>query len=117
VILTGERPHEEIPSYLAGFDVAIIPYRVSPAMAAASPVKLREYLAAGLPVVSVDVPEVREFGPTVRVASGPVEFLEHIEAAVVEKRARRRKVPKTASWDERADEMAARMDEALLARR
>jgi glycosyltransferase involved in cell wall biosynthesis len=116
VTLTGERPYEEIPSLLAGFDVAIIPYRVSPAMAAASPVKLREYLAAGLPVVSVDVPEVREFVPPVRVASGPEEFLAQVEAALAGDRPRRRS-PRAASWGERADEMIARMSEALHARR
>jgi glycosyltransferase involved in cell wall biosynthesis len=117
VILTGERPHEEIPSLLAGFDVAIIPYRVSPAMAAASPVKLREYLAAGLPVVSVDVPEVREFAPPVRVASGPEEFLAQIEAALTDERPRHRRSPRATSWEERAEEMIARMSEALHARR
>ena len=117
ITFTGQRPHEEIPAILAAFDVALIPYRVTPATTAASPVKLREYLAAGLPVVSVDVPEVRQFGAAVRVARGPDEFLEQIEAAISVKGSRRHRLPRTESWDERADEMIARLDEALLARR
>ncbi len=116
VTLIGERPHEEIPAFLAGFDVAIIPYRVTPAMAAASPVKLREYLEAGLPVISVDVPEVHSFAPRVQVASGIEGFLREIEGALARRRPRRR-IPKGESWDERASEMIARMDQALLAAR
>lgn len=115
VTLTGERPHEEIAAYLAAFDVAIIPYRVTPATTAASPVKLREYLAADLPVVSVDVPEVQPFVPPVRVASEPAAFLGQIEAALAEGRSRRESV-RAESWDDRADQIAAILQEALRSR-
>jgi glycosyltransferase involved in cell wall biosynthesis len=115
VTFTGERPHDEIPAYLGAFDVAIIPYRVTPATTAASPLKLREYLAAGLPVVSVDVPEVRPFVPPVRVAAGAGAFLEQIEAALAGGRPRR--VSRAGSWDDRAEEMLKLLSEALPARR
>jgi glycosyltransferase involved in cell wall biosynthesis len=113
VMFTGERPHEEIPSYLSAFDVAIIPYRVTPATTAASPVKLREYLAHDLPVVSVDVPEVRPFVPPVRVASDPPAFVDAIERALTEAR---RPGQRTATWDERAREMVERVEEFLGSR-
>ncbi|MEX2457749.1 MAG: glycosyltransferase [Actinomycetota bacterium] len=116
VLLTGERPHEDVPSFLAGFDVAIIPYRVTPATTAASPVKLREYLGAGLPVVSVDVPEVRGFVPPVRLATGPQGFMEQIED-VLAKRGSPRQTRRAESWDERAGEMLRRLFEALHASR
>ncbi|MCA1727568.1 MAG: glycosyltransferase [Actinobacteria bacterium] len=116
VLFTGERPHEEIPGYLSAFDVAIIPYRVTPATTAASPLKLREYLAADLPVVSVDVPEVRPFVPPVRLASDPDTFVEAIERALAEKRAPSRARARTELWGDRADEMVARIDEFLESR-
>jgi glycosyltransferase involved in cell wall biosynthesis len=103
VILLGERPHDEIPALLSAFDAAIIPYRVEPAIQAASPIKLREYLAQGLPVVSVDLPEVREFVPPVRVASDRDGFLRALDDAVTEGK----RVPPdfNRSWERCADEM------------
>ncbi len=111
VLLTGERPHEEIPALLRAFDAGIIPYRVTPATTAASPVKLREYLAHGLPVVSVDVPEVRPFAPPVRLATGADAFAEALAEALAEgRRPPGRGAP---TWDERVDEMAAHVARAL----
>ena len=114
VVLVGERPHDEIPGYLAAFDAAIIPYRVTPATEAASPVKLREYLAQGLPVVSVDVPEVRPFVPPVELAAGVDGFVAALDRAI----ARGRDRPAgdaTSAWGSRVDEMIARASEALAA--
>jgi glycosyltransferase involved in cell wall biosynthesis len=116
LLLTGERPHEEIPGFLAAFDAAIIPYRVTPATEAASPVKLREYLAQGLPVVSVDVPEVRPFSPPVELAAGVDGFVEALERAI----ARGRGTPAREAapgWASRVDEMIAKASEALAASR
>ncbi len=54
------KEHDELPGYCAAFDVAIIPYDMSnPRMESVSPVKSREILAAGVPVVAADVPELR----------------------------------------------------------
>lgn len=114
VILTGERPYEEIPTLLSSLDAAVVPYRVAPAIEAASPVKLREYLAFGLPVVSVDIPEVRPFVPPVEVASGPNEFLDALERAVVRGRRPPDYVPPT--WDDTAQEIAGLIERALAER-
>jgi glycosyltransferase involved in cell wall biosynthesis len=120
VVFTGERPHESIPAYLSAFDVAIIPYRVTPATTAASPVKLREYLAADLPVVSVDVPEVRPFVPPVRVASDAAGFIEAIDACLAERPAPggdpARTRTRAETWDDRAREMAGRITQLLQTR-
>ena len=58
VHLMGRKPHEDLPAYCKGFDVGLIPYRQIERMAFVNPIKLREYLSAGLPVVSTPVPEV-----------------------------------------------------------
>ena len=59
VHLLGQKPHDELPAYCKGFDVGMIPYRIDERMTFVNPLKLREYLSAGLPVVSTPVPEVR----------------------------------------------------------
>lgn len=57
----GRRPYEALPDYLAHFSVAIIPFQVNQITRSTSPVKLFEYFAAGLPVVTTDMPECRKY--------------------------------------------------------
>ena len=89
VHLLGQRPHEQLPAYCKGFDVAMIPYRIDERMAFVNPLKLREYLSAGLPVVATPVPEVRRFPHLAHVAADPHEFVSAIERALAESRATR----------------------------
>ena len=58
VHLLGRKPYAELPAYCKGFDVALNPFRHKRAYAQFHPLKVREYLAAGLPVVSTPAPEV-----------------------------------------------------------
>ena len=62
------------------FDVAILPFVVNELTLAANPLKLREYLAAGLPVVATPLPEVVKLNGLVRTARTQEEFLDQIEA-------------------------------------
>ena len=88
--LLGARPYEQLPSYCKGFDVGLIPYKTTDLrMLTVNPLKLREYLAAGLPVVSIEMPEVRHLIATdqlepsdVSIASGSAAFIHCIEAAL-----------------------------------
>ena len=59
VVLTGEVPYDRLPYYLHAFDLAMLPFKVMPLTLATNPVKVYEYLGAGKPVVSVDLPEMR----------------------------------------------------------
>jgi glycosyltransferase involved in cell wall biosynthesis len=61
VKLLGRKPYESLPSYLKGFDVGIIPFVLNELTRNVNPIKLREYLSAGLPVVSSDIPEVARY--------------------------------------------------------
>ncbi|MBI2683443.1 MAG: glycosyltransferase [Acidobacteriales bacterium] len=74
----GHRPYDHLPEYLRGFDVAILPFVMNELTIAANPLKLREYLAAGLPVVSAPLPEVLRFGPLVRTGATAAEYEKHI---------------------------------------
>jgi glycosyltransferase involved in cell wall biosynthesis len=61
VKLLGRKPYESLPSYLKGFDVGIIPFKLNELTRNVNPIKLREYLSAGLPVVSTDMFEVARY--------------------------------------------------------
>lgn len=64
VKLLGRKPYESLPAYLKAFDVGIIPFKLNELTRNVNPIKLREYLSAGLPVVSTDMFEVARFAAT-----------------------------------------------------
>src|SRR5579884_1708555 len=57
VHLLGRKPHDQLPAYCKGFDVAVIPYRLGERSPYVNPIKLREYPSAGRPGVSTPFPE------------------------------------------------------------
>jgi glycosyltransferase involved in cell wall biosynthesis len=106
VHILGRKPYESLPAYCKGFDVALNPFRVNELTLNANPLKVREYLAAGLPVVSTPIPEVEVLG-LCRIADGPEETVREIEAALRDpgpSRARSEAV-RSESWEARLDEI------------
>ena len=82
VYLLGRRDYKSLPGYCKAFDVAILPFVVNELTLAANPLKLREYLAAGLPVVATPLPEVCKLASLVSTAHTPEDFLREIEASL-----------------------------------
>ena len=78
----GKRPYESLPAYGKQFDVAIIPYRQTQFNYHANPLKLREYLAMGKPVVSVSTPEIDKYSDVVAIAHSREEFLAKLDAVL-----------------------------------
>jgi glycosyltransferase involved in cell wall biosynthesis len=78
----GIRPLAELPSYLKSFSCGINPFKKIPLSEKVNPLKVYEYLAAGLPVVSVDMPEVRTLGDIVLRTSTDDEFISGVKKAV-----------------------------------
>ncbi len=113
VVITGEVPHDEVMAMLPALDAAFIAYRVTPATSSASPIKVHEYLAYGLPVVSVDIPEVRSLAPQVEIASEPEAFVAALDRAVAQ--GRRTGVGSRITWHQRVQEMIGHVDDALAA--
>lgn len=74
VHLVGRLPYATLPACCAAFDVALIPFIRSPMTENVNPIKLREYLAAGVPVVSTALPEVRAYAPDVHCVDDPADF-------------------------------------------
>lgn len=85
--LAGPKSHEELPDYISGFDVGIVPYLFNSYTATVVPTKINEYLAMGKPVVSSDLPEVRTFndkhGVLFTSPNRPAEFVASIERALL----------------------------------
>jgi glycosyltransferase involved in cell wall biosynthesis len=116
VHLLGRRPYASLPAYCRGFDVALNVFPINDVTLAANPLKVREYLAAGLPVVSTRIPEVEVLGARVRIARDHASFLEEVEQALRDpgcKRERSASVERE-GWDARFDELASALAEAGL---
>ena len=124
VRLLGARPHTEVPAYIKGFDVGLVPYRVSEYTASVYPVKLNEYLAMGVAVVATDLPEIRRFnadhGGILSVASDAAGFEHGIRSALrppnAEEIGRRLGAARQNSWNSRIEGMCALIAAALSAR-
>lgn len=82
IVMTGEVPYKQLPFYLHAFDVCLLPFKVIPLTLATNPVKVYEYLAAGKSVVSVDLPEMEQFGSLVATASSSAQFVASVKAAL-----------------------------------
>lgn len=120
VHLLGQKPHHELPAYCKGFDVGIIPYRIDERMQFVNPLKLREYLSAGLPVVSTPVPEVRRYPALARIAATPDGFIAAVEQALregtPERRAARSAAMATETWAARVATVEQTIDQLVKKR-
>lgn len=121
VLHAGRRPYAELPGWCRGFAVGILPFVVNELTRNANPLKLREYLAAGLPVVSTDIPESRALAaqcPAGLVVAGGDEFV-HVTRAIAASPEAGPQAPRSGtvaheSWDHQVDHIA-RAIEAVLA--
>jgi len=117
VVLAGPQPYETLGAWAKAFDVAIIPYRMNQQVKNANPLKLREYLATGRPVVTVSNPEIDRFAAWVNIVEGREAFLAAIERALApepESAARERVAAvETMTWDHRVADVLSEVAKAL----
>jgi glycosyltransferase involved in cell wall biosynthesis len=112
VHLLGRRPYERLPGYCKAFDVALLPFVKNELTVSANPLKLREYLAAGLPVVATDIPEARALaGRGVLLADGPQSFVAQVGEALRVRGPSRDRSQEMAreSWDDKVAEIEERL--------
>ncbi len=100
----GRRPYETLPAYGKAFTAAIIPYHLTAQVVNSNPIKLREYLAMGKPIVSVSTPEIDKFAEHVAIARSHEEFLAKLDRAVADgltpdQVARQTALAATMTWD------------------
>ncbi|GAA2235978.1 glycosyltransferase family 1 protein [Kitasatospora cystarginea] len=108
----GFRPHAEIPAYGRGFDVALMPWLDNDWVRHCNPIKLKEYLALGLRVVTTDFPEVRRYADQLTIARTAGEFSDAVGALLAAAGSedegavhRRRASVEQDSWERRAAEL------------
>ena len=107
VWMLGQKPYEQITHYGKCFDVAIMPWRQNRWIEACNPIKLKEYLALGKPVVSSPFPELQKYRDVVYQADTPQQFADCIKKAHSENNpelvAKRKQKVVQASWDSKAE--------------
>ena len=107
VWMLGQKPYEQIPHYGKCFDVAIMPWRQNRWIQACNPIKLKEYLALGKPVVSTPFPELQKYSEVVYQAETDEAFARSIQKALeidsIQKIADRKKRVRHSSWDSKAE--------------
>jgi UDP-galactopyranose mutase len=99
----GGKSYQELPAYIAGWDVALLPFARNESTRFISPTKTPEYLAAGKPVVSTSIRDVvRPYGEEglVAIADTVEDFVAAVEAAMNQK-------PDESGWLDRVDAFLA----------
>jgi glycosyltransferase involved in cell wall biosynthesis len=111
--LLGPRSHAELPGVLRAADAAIIPYARNELTDSIFPMKVYEYLAAGLPVVSTPLPALAGLG-ALQTAADAGGFASALERALAEDspdaRAERSRAAASHSWEHRLAEIAEAID-------
>ncbi|MEA2586276.1 MAG: UDP-galactopyranose mutase [Thermomicrobiales bacterium] len=121
IFYPGKRDYADLPSCLACFDAAILPFARNDATRFISPTKTLEYLAAGKPVVSTPIRDVIDlYGSAVEFGETPGEFVDAIERLWSEpaglrqlRRDATRRLVAEHSWDEIVAGVRAHIDAAL----
>jgi UDP-galactopyranose mutase len=118
---TGQRSYEELPAYLAGWDICLLPFALNDATRFISPTKTLEYMAAERPIVSTPIEDVvSSYGQIVYMAGTPASFVKAceraLEAPAFEREARAaamRALLARTSWDVTASRMEQLIEESL----
>jgi UDP-galactopyranose mutase len=117
----GQRPYDDLPGYLSGWDVCLLPFALNDATRFISPTKTLEYMAAERPIVSTPVRDVVElYADIVHLAATPDDFVLACERALreptTERRVAMRRVVARTSWDITVRTMDTAMRRALRRR-
>jgi teichuronic acid biosynthesis glycosyltransferase TuaH len=107
VLFTGPKRIDDLPAYVKSFDCAIIPFERTALTRSIYPLKLNEYLAGGIPVVTTDFADLGEFRSVISIAGSDDQFLSMIDREIradsPEKRQKRVQIAESNSWEARAE--------------
>jgi GT2 family glycosyltransferase/glycosyltransferase involved in cell wall biosynthesis/SAM-dependent methyltransferase len=111
ILMIGEVKYQQLPHYLYAFDVCTIPFKIIPLTLATNPVKAYEYLSAGKPVVSTDLPELHQFENLVALGKSPEHFVQLVAEALAtplteEEKLQRQTFASHQTWTDRTHTIA-----------
>jgi glycosyltransferase involved in cell wall biosynthesis len=113
-------PAPQVPDYVKGFQVGLMPYLLDLQVQNSSPLKMYDYMAAGIPIASIDMPPARPFESLICLAEGRQAFARAVGAALAdqspERREARRQLAKQHSWDARVQDLMGVIDARLAER-
>jgi hypothetical protein len=113
----GWRHYEKLPGYLKVIDVAMIPYRINELTINSNPLKLKEYLAGGVSVVTIDIPAVAPYKDLVYIAKGYDDFVKKIDLALLDRskkyKIRRANAMLSESWEARIENISGIVSENI----
>lgn len=116
IYLLGEKKYQELPAYLSYFDVCTIPFIINDLIKATHPVKVYEYLAAGKPIVTTNMPEISDLSKNIYMSSIK-DFSKNITKALAEKDKHikeRQLVAKQNTWLNRTDQLLAQVNKLFF---
>ena len=120
IIHLSDMPHEELIQYAANWQVSLIPFVDNEQIRACNPLKLREYLAIGHPILSTQYPAVMPFRDCIYVADDKYQMLEQLNTALLlsnnkleELTVRSRKMVESATWQARCELVTTLLTEKL----
>jgi teichuronic acid biosynthesis glycosyltransferase TuaH len=116
VAVLGPRPYADVPAYMQGLDVGVIPFRAAdPFVQGINPNKVYQYLAAGLPVVTTPLLDLAPSAPDLMFAATPDEVAGALAQALDAPAdpARRRALARPHDWDALAARMVAEIEARL----
>jgi len=121
VRMLGPRPYADLPRYAKAFSVGLCPFRINELTRNVNPIKLREYLSAGLPVVSTDIPECRVRPEWGRVARDADDFVAQVEAVLgldsPQARHDRSEAMRLETWDRKVEDLLGHVERVREKRR
>ena len=110
----GQVPYTEVPRYAGAFDVAIMPWLMNDWIESCNPIKLREYLAVGFPVVTTTFPELAPYRDLVYGVTSHEDFLASLDEALHERDPERVRQRRAAVRDSTWDGITRRVSEILM---
>jgi glycosyltransferase involved in cell wall biosynthesis len=118
VAVLGPKPYEDVPAYMQGLDVGLIPFRASdPYVQGINPNKVYQYLAAGRPVLTTPLLDLEPSPPDLLFASSHDDWqraLDQVLDAAPDPE-RRRALARPHDWDALSARMVAEIERRLAA--
>jgi glycosyltransferase involved in cell wall biosynthesis len=104
IYFTGKIPYSEIPQMAHGWDICILPYKINRLTDAMQPLKIKEYLATGKPIISTPLNELKVFSNYIYLADTTEKWIQAIEMILDGKQDKDKQIDyiKKESWESKA---------------